>query len=245
MKIKDLLSELGFAVAEFAKGVSEVLQETSEAGEKPEKAKSGKKARKAKKRERRADAAALPAAIREGEPAAAKVAEKPRRIEECSISVQDVPYTGRKIEKPAVTLSFGDKSLREGEDYSLRYDRKAREIGLYRLHIEGLGEFTGAADASFFVVPKTKALLKFLSGDKEAALDWSCLQEGACFQIKYSRSEYFYDSREETLGKAEDLNRFVRGLTVGEKYCARVRVCAVDGGETRCSAWSKIKTLKP
>lgn len=165
-------------------------------------------------------------------------------IGECKIAVKDVKYTGKKIEKPSVKITFGGRKLQEGEDYTLSYDKKAREIGLYMLNIRGRGRFTGSADVPFFVVPKAKTLMRMLSGDREeAAQIWKCLKNIKGCQIKYSLDQDFSDSRKEKIENPEDLAGFIGKLKAGERYYVRTRLYTAVNGETCCSAWSKAKAL--
>lgn len=177
--------------------------------------------------------------------AAEAEAEKTFPIENCRITVKDVPYTGKKIEKPSVKVARGDRKLKKGEDYTFSYDKSAREIGLYMLNITGKGLCTGSMSVPFHIVPKAKSYIKLLRGDKEEASQvWERLKNVTGCEIRYSLNKDFSDSREQKLEKTEDLDNIVGSLKSGEKYYVRARIYSTVKGETYYSGWSKTKTLE-
>lgn len=171
-------------------------------------------------------------------------ASKTFPIGDCWITVKDVPYTGKKIKKPSVKVECGDMKLKEGEDYTVRYDKKARDIGLYALTVKGRGRFTGTADVPFCVIPKAKALIKMMGGDKQAAKAWKCLEHIAGCQVEYSLDEDFSGSSKEKIRKPKDLKKLAKKLKAGKKYYVRVRIYATVGKKKYYSDWSKVKILK-
>jgi len=172
-------------------------------------------------------------------------ASKTFPIEDCWITVKDVPYTGKKIKKPSVKVECGDMKLKEGEDYAVSYDKKARDIGLYMLTVKGKGHFTGSVDVPFCVIPKAKALIKMMGGDKQSGLDWKCLKHITGCQIEYSLDEDLSGSRKEKIRKPKDLKKLAKKLKSGKKYYVRVRICATVRKKKYYSDWSKVKALKP
>ena len=165
-------------------------------------------------------------------------------IEDCWITVKDVPYTGKKIKEPTVKVECGDMKLVEGEDYTISYDKKARDIGLYLLTVKGKGHFTGSTEVPFCVVPKTKALIKLLVGDEQSSLDWKCLKNITGCQIEYSLEEDLSDSKREKIKKSKDLEKLLKKLKAGKKYYVRVRIYAKVDDKKYYSAWSKVKKMK-
>ena len=171
-------------------------------------------------------------------------ASKTFPIEDCWITVKDIPYTGKKIKAPTVKVECGDMKLKEGEDYTLSYDKKARDIGLYLLNIKGEGRFTGAVAVPFYVFPKAKMFIKMMGGNKDASQYWKCLKHIKGCQIKYSLNEDFSDSRKEKIKKPKDLEKLIKKLKAGKKYYVRARVYATINKEKFYSDWSKVKTLE-
>ncbi|MBR2852831.1 MAG: helix-turn-helix transcriptional regulator [Clostridia bacterium] len=171
-------------------------------------------------------------------------ASKTFPIEDCWITVKDVAYTGKKIKKPSVKVECGDMKLKEGEDYSVSYDKKARDIGLYTLTVKGKGRFTGSVDVPFCVIPKAKALVKMMVGDKQSGLDWKWLKHITGCQIEYSLDKDLSGSSKEKISKPKDLKRLAKKLKAGKKYYVRVRIYATVKKKKVYSDWSKVKPLK-
>ena len=166
-------------------------------------------------------------------------------ISEAAVTVKDVTYTGRKIKKPSVKIKYGSTKLEEGEDYTFNYDKKIRDIGVYKLKIKGKGKFTGSAEVPFYVVPKVKTLIKLLEDDKEDALFWKSLKDLTGCQIEYSQDKDFADSRKEKIRKYKELNKLANKLKSGKKYYIRVRIYATVMDKKYYSDWSKTMTIKP
>jgi len=182
--------------------------------------------------------------ISDAEDEAARKAAKKVPIEECRITVKDVTFTGKKIKKPSVKVVCDDTDLEPGEDYSLKYDKKARDIGLYMLTVKGKGRFTGSVKVPFYVVPKASEYVRLLDGDKQAARTWKLLKNIEGYQIEYSRNKDFSDSRKAKIREPEDLAKVLKKLKAGKKYHLRVRLFATVKKKHHYSDWSKVKTVK-
>lgn len=165
-------------------------------------------------------------------------------IEECRITVKDVVYTGKKIKKPSVKVVYGETALEPGEDYSLKYDKKARDIGLYMLTVKGKGRFTGSAKTPFYVVPKASECVSLLGDDKQADRARKLLKNIEGYQIEYSLHKDLSDSRKAKIRKPKDLSKVLGKLKAGKKYYLRVRLFATVKKKRRHSDWSKVKSVK-
>ena len=165
-------------------------------------------------------------------------------ISDCWITVKDVPYTGKKIKRPSVKVELGETKLKEDVDYTFKYDKKARDIGMYALTVKGKDRFTGSVDVPFYVVPKAKMLYKLLEGDKQADQVWRCLNNIKGYQIEYSLKEDFSDSKKVKIKKSKAFAKAIGKLKPGKKYYARIRVYAKVDGKKYHSDWSKVKTIK-
>lgn len=66
--------------------------------------------------------------------------------------LQDVMYNGLS-ETPTVTLKLGETTLREGRDFTVRFEGDTINPGTVLVRIEGAGEYTGAIETSFTIVP--------------------------------------------------------------------------------------------
>ena len=182
--------------------------------------------------------------IEAAEDAAAREAAETIPIEDCRITVKDVTFTGKKIKKPSVKVVCGETELEPGEDYSLKYDKKTREIGLYMLTVKGKGRFNGSVKVPFYVVPKASEYARLLGDDKQAAKAWKLLKNIEGYQIEYSRNKDFSDSRKAKIREPKDLAKVFKKLKAGKKYYLRVRIFATVKKKHHYSDWSKVKSVK-
>ena len=182
--------------------------------------------------------------IEAAEDAAAREAAETIPIEDCRITVKDVTFTGKKIKKPSVKVVCGETELEPGEDYSLKYDKKTREIGLYMLTVKGKGRFSGSVKVPFYVVPKASEYARLLGDDKQAAKAWKLLKNIEGYQIEFSRSKDFSDSKKAKIREPKDLAKVFKKLKAGKKYYLRVRIFATVKKKHHHSDWSKVKSVK-
>ena len=182
--------------------------------------------------------------IEAAEDAAAREAAETIPIEDCRITVKDVTFTGKKIKKPSVKVVCGETELEPGEDYSLKYDKKTREIGLYMLTVKGKGRFSGSVKVPFYVVPKASEYARLLGDDKQAAKAWKLLKNIEGYQIEFSRNKDFSDSKKAKIREPKDLAKVFKKLKAGKKYYLRVRIFATVKKKHHHSDWSKVKSVK-
>ena len=182
--------------------------------------------------------------IEAAEDAAAREAAETIPIGDCRITVKDVTFTGKKIKKPSVKVVCGETELEPGEDYSLKYDKKTREIGLYMLTVKGKGRFNGSVKVPFYVVPKASEYARLLGDDKQAAKAWKLLKNIEGYQIEFSRSKDFSDSKKAKIREPKDLAKVFKKLKAGKKYYLRVRIFATVKKKHHYSDWSKVKSVK-
>ena len=182
--------------------------------------------------------------IEAAEDAAAREAAETIPIEDCRITVKDVTFTGKKIKKPSVKVVCGETELEPDEDYSLKYDKKTREIGLYMLTVKGKGRFNGSVKVPFYVVPKASEYARLLGDDKQAAKAWKLLKNIEGYQIEFSRSKDFSDSKKAKIREPKDLAKVFKKLKAGKKYYLRVRIFATVKKKHHYSDWSKVKSVK-
>ena len=85
------------------------------------------------------------------------------KILPCAVSqvnigkIADKTYTGNAIQ-PAVSLSYNNKTLKKGTDYTISYNNNIN-VGTATATITGTGNFTGTAVVTFNIVAKTSKIV--------------------------------------------------------------------------------------
>lgn len=80
----------------------------------------------------------------------------PATVEEATITVPDVTYTG-KAQTPEVKVELGGKVLENGKDYEAAYDNNIN-AGTAKVTVTGMGGYAGSAAATFTINKATNPL---------------------------------------------------------------------------------------
>ena len=120
-------------------------------------------------------------------------------IEEATVTpVGNRAYTGTAVE-PDVVVRVGSKTLERDVDYALTYEDN-KEVGQAKVHIRGVGGYSGERTVQFLVVPASIAKASVIGvEDVEATgapvdfhptvvLDGKRLDEGVDYTISYARA---------------------------------------------------------
>lgn len=78
-----------------------------------------------------------------------KVAQK---ISKAAITIGRLSYTGSYV-KPSVTVKSGNKTLHQGTDYTISYNKASRVGAAVKITVTGKGFYTGKATKSAYIVP--------------------------------------------------------------------------------------------
>jgi len=73
------------------------------------------------------------------------------KMSECDITCESYAHYTGSATKPAVTVSYGGKTLKEGTDYTLSYANNTRP-GTGKVTVKGKGNYTGSAVKTFTVL---------------------------------------------------------------------------------------------
>ena len=101
---------------------------------------------------------AKPTASPTAKPTSTPTAAPKVDISKCEFTVKDQTYTGKAL-KPAVTVKYGSKTLKQGTDYTVSYKNNVKP-GTATVTVTGKGDYTGSAKATFrILVPLSKCKL--------------------------------------------------------------------------------------
>ncbi len=161
----------------------------------------------------------------------------------CSIKVKDQVYSG-KAKKPAVTVKLDGKTLARGTDYTVRYSGN-KAIGTATVKVTGVGNYKGAAKATFKINPKAVSGLKLTAGKGLINASWKKAPGGVGgYQLQYGLKKSFKGAKKVTVKKAATVKKALKGLKSGTTYYVRIRAWKKVSGKTYWSAWSAAKKAK-
>ncbi len=78
-------------------------------------------------------------------------------IAKADLTVNNVRYTGKAV-YPRVIVSYEEKTLREGTDYGIELLDDAVSCGLHAFNVNGIGEYEGALQGSYAILPDPSAV---------------------------------------------------------------------------------------
>ena len=111
--------------------------------------------------------------------------------------MKDQTYTGKAL-KPAVTVKYGSKTLKQGTDYTVSYKNNVKP-GTATVTVTGKGDYTGSAKATFrILVPLSKCKLavkdqaytgKALKPAVTVKYGSKALKKGADYTVSYKNNK--------------------------------------------------------
>ena len=143
-----------------------------------------------------------------------------------------------------VTVKDGKLKLKEGTDYTISYDRKAKAIGAYKLTVKGKGKYTGSKKVSFKIIPKGTQFSKLTGGKQQITLTWKSAKNITGYEIEYSLKSNFAGSKKVKIKKAKTLTTTIKKLKAKKKYYVRIRTYTTVKKKNYCSKWSAAKAVK-
>ena len=174
----------------------------------------------------------------------AAVAAGKKNLAKCSFTVaSSVAYTG-KARKAAVTVKDGKTVLKNGTDYTLKYENNKR-IGTATVTVTAKkgGAYSGSKTLKFKIVPaKVKGLSAAKTTKTAVKLTWKAVKGAAGYAV------YTYDKASKTYTRVKNAKGTaltVKDLKAGTNYLFAVRAFAKEGGKTYWGAYSdrlKVKT---
>lgn len=161
-------------------------------------------------------------------------------LNDCTITVKDKAYTGKQV-KPSVTVMYGDKKLKKGKHYTVKYG-KNKAIGEGTVTVVGKGDYTGSVERGFNIYPRKVSALKLKAGKGKINASWKKSGGGVSgYELEYATDNSFADAITLIMEKAGTVKRTLSGLESGKTYYVRVRAYKDVDNSTYYSAWSAIK----
>lgn len=154
--------------------------------------------------------------------------------------ISNKAYTGESL-KPSVTVKDGDKTLKQGTDYSLTY-KKNKAIGTATITVTGKGDYSGTKTLTFQIVPKKTTLTAKRSGEK-ITLQWETVKGAEKYEIFYREkdTEEYYMQLATVSGSKTSYS--TSKPDKNKTYQFKIRSYAESNGKKVYSKFSKVKTV--
>lgn len=156
---------------------------------------------------------------------------KPLDISRYSASLSQYSYTSDGTEKcPDVTVTYGDKTLAAGTDFTVSYKDNVKE-GTAAVTITGTGNYTGIINTAFTI---TAAPGKDDSGKNNSSKNDS---------DKGNQNSSMKKAKTLTV-KGSATHATLKKLVSKKKYYVRIRTYKIVSGKKYYSKWSSKKSVK-
>ncbi|MBR3245733.1 MAG: sirohydrochlorin cobaltochelatase, partial [Parasporobacterium sp.] len=172
-----------------------------------------------------------------------KIVAKALSAKSVTLSKTSYVYNGN-AKKPAVTVKDGNKTLKNGTDYTVSY-KNNKNVGKATVTIKGKGNYTGTVTKNFKIVPKGTTLTKVTKASKAFTAQWNAQKtQTTGYQIQYSTNKNFKSATTKPVKSNAKTSLKVSGLKANTTYYVRVRTYKTVGGVNYYSGWSGYKTVK-
>lgn len=155
-----------------------------------------------------------------------------RSVAQCQANITaKVTYDG-KNQTPAVTVKYGDISLKNGTDYSVTYLNNEKP-GTARVIINGRGNYTGNKVLNFDINVNPMSGVKGIANSgKKITLSWNQVSGVTGYEI--------YDSDNTRIGRISGTSYSIVGLKPGTSYTYRIRSYVTKGGQAFFSPFTNV-----
>ena len=163
------------------------------------------------------------------------------QISKTKITVGILSYTGSSV-KPSVTVKNGNKTLRQGTDYTIAYNKASKAGTAVKVTIIGKGNYTGKIVKTVYIVPAKQVISSVTGGKKNLTVSYRKVTGASGYQIAYSTSQssgYKYLNL-----NSKTYKKTITKLSSGKKYYVKVRAYKTINGKKYYGNYSAVKSVK-
>jgi hypothetical protein len=153
-------------------------------------------------------------------------------------------YTGKAVEPvPTVKTKTGERLFKD-TDFTVSYENN-REIGTATVILKGIeGKCTGVVEKTFLINPRAVELASLKAGKKQLTVKWKKGKNISGYQLEYSKSKNFTDSKKVTISNYTTKSKVIKKLEAKKRYYVRIRTYKKVGGVKYYSKWSDPLSAK-
>lgn len=153
-------------------------------------------------------------------------------------------YNGN-AQKPSAVAKYANKTLVNGNDYTVGYASGRKNVGKYAVKITYKGNYSGTTILYFKINPKATAIKSLTKASKAFTVKWGKVsQQTTGYQIRYSTSSTMSSAKTVKITSYKTTSKKVTNLKANKKYYVQIRTYKVVNGVTYYSSWSTKKFIK-
>lgn len=157
-------------------------------------------------------------------------------------------YSGKTI-TPGVAASKGGVELIEGKDYTVTYSTGRKNVGTYKVTLNGKEKYTGTVTKTFKINPKSTSIYTLSKARKAFTVKWKkqstkmSTSRITGYQIRYGTKSSMAGAKTVTVKGYSTVSKKISRLKARKKYYVQVRTYKTISGKKYYSAWSARKSV--
>lgn len=150
-------------------------------------------------------------------------------------------YNGKKL-TPSVTVTAGQKTLKEGTDYTVSYSNN-KNTGKATVTITGIGEYAGTKEVSFDIAPKKLKVksVKAVGHNKAKVTITKAAGKVSGYEITYATNKNF---KKAAVKRTTKTTYTLKSLSSEKTYYVKVRAYKTVSGKKIYGSYSKTYKVK-
>ena len=150
-------------------------------------------------------------------------------------------YSGKK-KTPSVIVTAGQKTLKEGTDYTVSYSNN-KYTGKATVTITGIGEYAGTKEVSFDIAPKKLKVksVKAVGHNRAKVAITKAAGKVSGYEITYSTNKKF---KKAAVKRTTKTSYTLKSLSSGKTYYVKVRAYKTVSGKKIYGSYSKTYKVK-
>ena len=178
----------------------------------------------------------------------------PANISSVSLSTTVYTYSGT-IKTPMVTVNAdgllaASKITKDTSNIDVTYSSGRKNVGIYKVTVKGIGNFTGTLNKTFTINPKGTSISKVSGAKKAFTVKWKKQSAKMAtstitgYQIRYSTSSKMTSAKTKTVKGYKYTSKKITKLSAKKKYYVQIRTYKTVSGKAYYSSWSGVKSVK-
>jgi len=171
------------------------------------------------------------------------------KIKSVTLDKKSYAYDGKEKTPKVVVKDKTGKVLEEKTDYTLKYDKGRKNVGIYSVSVTFKGKYKGNVTRSFVIYPKATSLIKVVATGKGFELVWKKqASQSTGYQIEYADNKEFLNHSLISVRNNQKTKQTIKKVTSGVKNYVRIRTYQViiEDGEAKkvYSDWSDVMMVR-
>ncbi len=152
-----------------------------------------------------------------------------------ALSAEEYTFNG-KVQTPTVTVKDSkDNALKEGTDYTVKYESGRINPGRYNVKITFKGNYSGSKTLIYIIVPKVAGKVSAVTSTSAVKLTWNKVTGAHGYAIFQYNTETKKWEKIKTVTSGSVVSYKVKNLKAGTKYKFRIKAYTKDDG----TIWGK------